>query len=116
MQKGSGISTGTCVKIYAEEYITLPGGFRLPVSIIREKIIYTHSQPEKEDNRDSFGWMREHGRHYIDGQMIAGQILYQQELVQLSPDAGIYKARYVCLESIGKEKFEEIIKQYGENE
>ena len=32
--KGSGISEGRCVRMYEEYYVTLPGGFRLPVRVV----------------------------------------------------------------------------------
>ena len=37
--KGSGICGSTCAKIYEEKYITLPGGFVLPIGIICERTV-----------------------------------------------------------------------------
>ena len=37
--KGSGISSTTCAKIYEEKYITLPGGFPLPIGMICETFL-----------------------------------------------------------------------------
>jgi hypothetical protein len=36
--KGSGISGGSCVKMYSEYVLTMPGGFELPVRLIKVRI------------------------------------------------------------------------------
>ena len=37
--KGSGISPGSCVKMYARYVLTLPGGFQLPVALTKETVL-----------------------------------------------------------------------------
>ena len=116
LSKGSGIYPHTCAKIYVEEYMSLPGGFRLPVSIICEKTIPYKVQAGIDDGVESFSWLSDFGQDYISRQMIAGTVLHRQETVDVIHDMCSYQARYACVELIGKNKFEGIIKQYGENE
>lgn len=116
MSKGSGIYSGTCDKIYVEECVSLPGGFQLPVSIIREKIIPYEVQPLVDDGKESYSWLASCGRSYTLRQMIAGEILRQQESIEIDGDICRYRASYACVELIGKNKFEGIFKPYGENE
>ena len=116
LSKGSGISPGTCVKIYTEKYLSLPGGFRLPISIIQEKTVRYAVQLELDDSDMSYGWLRSYGREYISQQMIAGEIIHQQESIHVSEDICLYRASFACVELIGKNKLEGIVKRYGENE
>lgn len=113
--KGSGISSATCDKIYMEKSVTLPGGFTLPVSFICVRVVEYQTRLQTEEKLHNYQWMADYGQHYLTQQMLAGKILYQDESFQMTGDTCQYFAHCVCLEMIGKYKFEEKVKQYGEN-
>ena len=106
--KGSGISGTTCDKMYEESYVTLPGGFQLPVTVVTETWTYyeesdvTLPQPSLSNFAD----------RYLLEQMIAGKII--SRLTQESAENGLhqYQGNYACTEMIGQVRSEETIKPY----
>ena len=52
--KYSGISGSSCVKIYEQKYMTLPGGFVLPIVFARESTIYYETFVGAETEAESF--------------------------------------------------------------
>ena len=106
----SGIQTPTCVKMYSEEYLTLPGGFQLPVSIVG--VTYYFYETETAEQWDSSAWMSQFTKRYLTEQMIAGEIL-KEELSWNSfhEVTGIY----ACHEMIGQIKSEENFKHNAED-
>ena len=52
--KDSGISDTSCVKMYTEEYLTLPGGFRLPIALVTQRCIYYAPCDTWDPNWDSW--------------------------------------------------------------
>ena len=111
---GSGISGMTCVKMYEENYLTLPGGFSLPVVLVKETIMQYHNEagtlPPQDEMPESFA------RNYLLGQMIAGRILSEATQCTEQADAVILKGKYACNEMIGVFRKEEIIKPDGTND
>ena len=109
--KDSGISDTTCVKMYVEDYLTLPGDFCLPVSLIRETLYDydTTSYVLHETN-----WLQDASKDYLLSQMVAGQILDESIVIDSTDNAGILYGTYACLEMIGQVKHEEILFAYGE--
>lgn len=107
----SGISPTTCVKIYKEYPLELPGGFTLPISFITENIVYYESVLADTDTY----WAKDSGQDYLQTQMIAGTIISKD--VQIIPYNAVtyYKEKYFCTEMIGKIKFEETLKTNGYN-
>ena len=107
--QGSGILDTSCVKIYEENYVTLPGGFRLPIVFVTETFVYyDESMPTTslEQGKDNLARIAE---SYLRSQMIAGEILDKNEQY-VEGDADFQmKATYGCLEMIGRERKEEII-------
>lgn len=108
--KDSGIRDATYVKICNERYLTLPGGFVLPVSLITER---TTSCKLKTGPMSRTDWLSEFSEGYISQQMVAGQIIDKHE--QLETHSGLYKltTQYNCTEMIGQTKHEEITQDYG---
>lgn len=104
----SGISDATCVKMYSENYWTLPGGFRLPVSFIRTEhvrysVIHQVTEPKAE-------FLQKTARSYIHQQMIAGEILSEEVQLYSNKDVLTLKGEYSCREMIGQVMHEEILK------
>ena len=101
----SGISDTGCVRIYEERYVTLPGGFVLPIAIVTEEYISyetassVHTAPEDV--------VIPYMKTYLQSQMVAGQILSSSYVVTRTE--GVYRvdAIYGCCEMIGISQPEE---------
>ena len=106
--KGSGISDASCVKMYSENYVTLPGGFVLPVALVTEIVTETSCEgafvPVSEEMLSKFA------RSYLKTCMRSGQILSGTETTTESGGSLIMEGSYQCLEMIGVRKQEEIVK------
>lgn len=107
----SGILDAGCVKMYSEYYLTLPGGFVLPVKLVLEREIRYECVDAETDPQILEGSLREETEAYLLDQMIAGSILS----VSSRTEGCVYSAEYVCREMIGRQIYEEIIEDYGEN-
>lgn len=99
--KDSGILDTTCVKMYSENYMTLPGSFYLPVILLTEEWIY-YDFTESE-TVDAETVLLDFADRYLASQMIAGQILHRSEAV----DGNVLEGEYACLEMIGQVRYEE---------
>ncbi len=112
---GSGISDASCVKMYSEYVLTLPGGFRLPVCLIKETI-REYELEESEGLDDAM--QRElsaYAQRYLRSQMIAGVITNFMEV--LSSEHGFaLTGVYECQEMIGRVKPEEIGVYHGKTD
>lgn len=103
----SGISDTTCVKMYSENYWTLPGDFRLPVSIIQVDYVSYHGINQNEDVAGH--WLSEYARSYIRQQMVAGEILSEDTHLEKKDRIHVLTGIYSCNEMIGQVKYEEIV-------
>ena len=111
----SGISDATCVKMYEEDYVTLPGGFQLPVSIIKMRT-HRFCLSEGECNpKEMKIWLPQFACSYINDQMIAGKILDMKWQWNIDERLGVLKGSFACHEMIGRVKFEEIMEQNAED-
>lgn len=106
--KESGIWEGSCGRIYKEYYITLPGGFALPVALCIEEC-----EPYQKSQREILFDAAEEallvfGKEYLSGQMTAGKIANGTAAV--TQEAGVYRlaGEYNCLEMIGQLRQEQI--------
>jgi hypothetical protein len=98
--KGSGISGTSCDKIYSEYYLTLPGGFRLPIALVTQTIYSCELEEAVLDQTETLIGFAE---RYLQSQMTAGQILHRQETLDGCQLTGSYE----CLEMIGQVHCEE---------
>ena len=110
----SGILDTSCVKIYEEKYITLPGGFILPICIVTEQYVYYETQA-RQDTPDTEQLCRL-SEKFLLRQMIAGQIRNVNFAVQQTQDILLLKGSYYCYEMIGRQRTEEIESNYGKND
>ena len=107
---GSGILDSSCVKMYEEKYVTLPGSFQLPIIIVTETWItcqLSGDDPTVEDATERLSSLSE---NYIQQQMLAGSIISQREEIDLRDGVLRLTGEYGCIEMIGREVKEEIIK------
>ena len=103
--KGSGISDSRCAKMYLEKYVTLPGGFTLPIIIVTEITIDTECLPTAIPVNEEA--LSDFAERYLRGTMRSGRILSSRVSME---DGSTLKGTYQCLEMIGVRKQEEIIK------
>lgn len=113
--KDSGIWEDTCGRMYEEHYITLPGGFRLPLALcIQTRTTFALSSetiPEAQAGKE----LTDFARRTVLKRMVAGEI--QQAAEHLHQDGGCFwlEARYVCQEMIARQRQEQIGENHGEN-
>ena len=114
--KDSGILGTTCDKMSTVNYLTLPGGFVLPIALVREKWIWyeTENCAGAEDREEKI--LTDFAEAYLDQQMLAGRILDQE--YELTGGDGVLRLRssYACIEMIGREQNEEILVDYGKSD
>ena len=105
----SGNLDAECVKMYEQEYMTLPGGFILPVSLVTETCVYYEKATPASAREDS-SHMAQFAENYLLSQMVAGTIINKNEELSQDDGAICLTGEYACLEMIGRERNEEIIK------
>ena len=111
--KDSGICDTTCAKIYKQNYITLPGGFSLPVALITETWQYYETEAVTCE-AEEFSWTSYAADTYLLKQMVAGKIQSKETSFQLVDDVCLFEGRYICVEMIGQVKNEETVYNHGE--
>ena len=108
--KDSGIYGATCDKMYAEYYMSLPGGFRLPIGIYREIYTLRTLEPTLSSLDDQ---LQVTAREYLLSTMISGKILNETvEILELD-NAVTLSGSYLCSEMIARERNEELMQSYG---
>lgn len=110
----SGISDTTCAKIYEEKYMTLPGGFVLPVAVAVETWVFYDTVPQTHPFADRL--LISYCRDYQLKQMNCGTILKISEQIKENDEILRLDADYSCYEMISITRTEEIEIHYGEND
>ena len=113
--KDSGNSDPTCVKIYLEEYVHLPGGFRLPIAVIKERLLFYTNDTTCTDT-DNANWLCESAKSYLQTEMLAGQVLSENTQQEIGDDMYYFWGKYVCIEMIGQVKYEQTILKDEQND
>ena len=114
LKNSSRISTGSCVKMYTRKNLTLPGGFRLPVSLICEKIVFYEPYTVPVSETD-YTWINSVMEQYVLQNMTAGEILHKTLSMKKTEDRCTLFGTFACREEIGKRKIEEILNYHGKN-
>ena len=110
LYKDSGISEGSCVKIYKQNYMSLPGGFVLPVCFFVE---YTYKSETVDILENDFAWLTDYSADYLNKHMVAGQVISSESLELESAETVSLYTDYVCTEMIGQRETEESVDIYG---
>jgi sporulation protein YqfD len=105
----SGILDINCVKMYEENYLTLPGGFVLPIAIVTETCIYTAESTPTAGEDECSDLLSNLAQSYLREQMVAGMIMETREEFAQQEGALWLTGKYECHEMIGRERIEEII-------
>lgn len=97
--KGSGISGGSCDKMYSKYVLSLPGGFSLPVALLKETTISCYLTESAVNQPESM--LEAFASNYLKGQMQNGTILRKDETVTESDGVFRLDGVYDCRENIG---------------
>lgn len=114
--KDSGISPTTCDKMYLQYYCVLPGGFQLPIAIAVEQWHCREAESATAVSELSQVCTEEFAQMYLAEQMLSGSILGKLEQADVGNAVYTLTGRYLCLEMIGRERSEEIIKHYEQSD
>ena len=106
--KDSGIWDSSCGRMYKEYYLTLPGGFRLPVALCVQTRTVFETQSGALSQEDAEAALSGFAQRYVVAQMVAGQIWKSAQSV--ISYGGCYRLEgvYVCEEMIGRVQQEQI--------
>ena len=92
--------------MYTEYYITLPGGFRLPVCLAVDTLFSRSGAAVEVSQTEAEQMLRSFSREYVSRQMIAGEILSEDHLMEESSHIRVLNSSYTCSEMIGRIKAE----------
>ena len=104
--KYSGISDTSCVKMFKKTYLTIPGGYVLPVAFVTQEFIYYDT--EVQEIRE-FSFIEPFSKSYLLSQMMAGRILQGKFDMTMEDNICRFWGHYSCYELIGVTKDEEFI-------
>ena len=86
----------------------LPGGFKLPITIVKEIVQdYEMACCKSELSDDLF--IETYCDQYLITQMISGQIISKETSINDDGNVRTFNGCYICEEMIGREKIEQII-------
>ena len=106
--KDSGISGATCGRMYDEYYITLPGGFQLPVALVKETVTEYECETVSRIPENAEAAMMEFAGDYLLTQLIAGNLETSHAAYSRKGAADVLEVTFLCTEMIGRQKAEEI--------
>ena len=113
---GSGIYTGTCVKMYRKYVLELPGGFSLPLALIQETVVEVGTLEVELSEAAAQYMMTRFARDYLTDQMIAGVITDQNFVVEQNDGAYQLTTHCFCTEMIGRIREEMIGDYHGKSD
>ena len=100
LYKGSGNSTTSCGKIYETYEVILPGGFKLPLAVVKETVIHYESGGAQIDAEDDM--LKKLACNYILGDMLAGNVIDMDIEVSQDDDFYTISGVFTCDEIIGR--------------
>lgn len=106
--KGSGICEGRCGRMYEEYYITLPGGFQLPVAFVKETVLDVELEPVVLKPEDVAQRLETFGQDHLREQMISGHIVSAESVTYDDDGVLVLEGKYLCTEMIGRSRQEKI--------
>lgn len=114
--KDSGIWDASCGRMYEEYYVTLPGGFQLPIALCVEEYISYESEASELPREHMEQMLSAFAEQYLQQQMIAGTIMNRTQVFSEGEGICRLKGKYVCTEMIGRERQEQIGDTDGKND
>lgn len=111
--KDSGISGGSCGRMYTEYYVTLPGGFQLPIGVEIESYTLYECEAAAASKQEVKEQLMLFADSSIMKQMIAGKILNRYNTFSESKGTYCLNGNYICTEMIGRLQPEQIGEIHG---
>ena len=115
-KKGSGISDATCVKMYTQYHLTLPGGYGLPVTLIQETVLSYELQTLLCSEEEAAARLSAYAKDYLRQQMVALTIQDAREEFFSDGITCRLTGHYGCTEMIGREQREQIGDFHGKTD
>ncbi len=106
--KDSRISDTGCGRMYEEYFVSLPGGFQLPIAICVDQYQYYEAPEAQVSKEHAQIFLQQFSEDYLTDQMIAGQIIQSDHRLIGSDDFYLLESDYICSEMIGIERREQI--------
>ena len=95
----SGISDASCGRMEMNYHLTLPGGYRLPVTLVAETVIASQLT---ETTADGTAILSDFPEDYLKTQMIAGTVTAAVETMTEGDGLWLLTGDYACTEMIGR--------------
>ena len=87
--------------MYSKYVLTLPGGFQLPVTLVKETLQYRETSPVEVSAEETTSLLKSFAQRYLSSQMLGGRILRAEETVTDEPELRCLTGLYTCREFIG---------------
>lgn len=113
LSNSSGILDTSCDKMYAESFLTLPGGWKLPFGFITETYLVYDTEEATKDQDELAQQLSAQAKSYLGELMIAGEILSCEESWDAADGVLTLSGSYSCREMIGRVQQEEIVTPDG---
>ena len=113
--KDSGIWDAGCGRMYEEYYITLPGGYILPLGLAVETYTFYLSCGAQASRADAESTLADFSEDILTSQMISGELLDRRERIHLHEGCWILEGNYLCREMIGRVQWEQIGEEHGKS-
>lgn len=114
--KGSGIYDGSCVKMVSQYHLTLPGDYVLPVTVVKEKLVFCRSRRSQIDETKAETDLSHFVRNYICENGVALTIMDYQESIEKENGLIMLSGVYNCKEMIGREQGVQIGELHGKTD
>ena len=101
--------------MYEEYYVTLPGGFALPIAICVERYADYQWQTVYASEEEANAGLISFSQRYLVQQMAAGQIVRSAQEVDQEEDVYRLAGTYICTEMISRVQPEQIGETNGTN-
>ena len=106
--KDSRIFDAVCGRMYEEYFVTLPGGFQLPLALCIDRYDFYALQDVTKREAEVLQELLRFSDAYLVRRMTAGRILQKKQQLIHSEGVYILDSHYTCTEIIGKERREKI--------
>ena len=111
----SRICDASCGRMYEEYYITLPGGFRLPVALAVQTHICRMTRKADQHPETMEEPILSFARQYLISLMVSGTVVDEVVFFSVKDGAAILEADFICREMIAQRRQEGIGETNGEN-
>ena len=106
--KGSGIWDASCGKMYTEYHLTLPGGFQLPVTLVKQVVTSYETTTAETEEAEAEELLSGFAERYLRQIMVAGSVINGDAALSLEEGSYCLTGEYACIEMIGRVRHEKI--------